>query len=146
MIRKFLVAGLVLAGVGTAFAQNDPIAQRKEIMKDLGGLWYGDLGRVMKGEQPYNHATVVSALEKMAAAGKSMVPLFPENSKTGGDTKALAAIWQNKADFDARWAKMGADATAALASIKDEAGFKAAQPNLNRNCSECHNTYRQRNN
>jgi cytochrome c556 len=147
MIGKVLVAGLVLAGVVTsAIAQNDPIAQRKAIMKGVGDLWYGDVNKMMKGELPYNHATVVTALERMQAAGKSVVSLFPDNSKTGGETKALPEIWTQKADFDARWPRMVAEATAALASVKDEASFKAAQPNLNKNCQECHSTYRQRNN
>ncbi len=146
MIRKIFVAGLLIAGVSTAFAQNDPIAQRQATMKGVGQLWYGDIGKMMKGEIPYNHATVTSAIEKMAAAGKAMPALFPDNSKTGGETKALPAVWEKKADFDARWARLSTEATAAMAAVKDEASFKVAQPNLNKNCQECHTTYRVRNN
>ena len=47
--------------------------------------------------------------------------LFPDNSKTGGGTAALPAIWQNKADFDARFAKFVKDVAAAQAGIVDEA-------------------------
>ena len=42
-----------------------------------------------------------------------MRPLFPDNSKTGGDTAALPAIWENKADFDAKLTKFVAEAKAA---------------------------------
>ncbi len=147
MIGKVLVAGLVLAGVATtAIAQNDPIAQRKATMKGVGDIWFGDINKMMKGEMPYNQATAVLVLEKIQAAGKAMVPLFPDNSKTGGDTKVLPTIWETKADFDGRWTRMANEATAALASVKDEASFKVAQPNIAKNCQECHSTYRQRNN
>ena len=44
-----------------------------------------------------------------------MPALFPDDSKTGGDTAALPAIWENKSDFDARFAAFGKDAAAALA-------------------------------
>ncbi|HXW20109.1 MAG TPA: cytochrome c, partial [Roseiarcus sp.] len=68
--------------------------------------------------------------------------LFPDNSKTGEDTHALPAIWENKADFVAHFQKLGADSTALLASIKDEATFKAEMPGLFKDCGACHETYR----
>ena len=141
MIRKVLAAGLVLAGVSVAFAQNDPISQRRATMKGVGELWYGDLGKMMKGELAYDQAKVKTELDRIVAASKAMPGYFPDSSKTG-DTKALPTVWEKKADFDARWKKLGDEAVAAQASIKDEASFKAAQPNLNKNCTECHGTYR----
>ncbi len=68
-------------------------------------------------------------------------PRFPPGSDQG-KTNALPAIWQNTADFDARFQKLGADSKAALASIKDEASFKAAMPGVLKNCGDCHQTYR----
>ncbi len=144
MVRKFLVAGLLLAGVSVAFAQNDPIAQRVETMKGVGALWYGDVNKMMKGEIPYDKAKFVAALDRMIAASKAMPGLFPDTSKTG-TTKALPAIWEKKSDFDARWKKIGDEATAAKASVTDEASFKKLQPDLNKNCNECHSPYRARN-
>ena len=45
------------------------------------------------------------------------------------------------ADLDARFKKLGADATAALATIKDEASFKATMPGVLNNCGGCHEKY-----
>jgi cytochrome c556 len=39
--------------------------------------------------------------------------LFPDDSKTGGDTAALPLIWEKKSEFDAIFVKLGADSTAA---------------------------------
>ena len=71
-----------------------------------------------------------------------MKPLFPDNSKTGGDTAALPAIWANMADFKGRFEKFGAEAKAAQSTVKDLDSFKAAFAGLTKNCGGCHETYR----
>jgi cytochrome c556 len=70
-----------------------------------------------------------------------MPGLFPPDSKTG-DTNALPAIWDNIADVNARFEKLGKDAEVALAAITDEASFQATMPNLYNNCAGCHEKYR----
>lgn len=142
MISRLVIAGLLIGSVSVAFAQNDPIAQRKQTMKTLGGFWYGDVAKIMKGEAPYDAAKVKAALDQMILSSKTMPTLFPDSARTGGETKALPTIWEKKDDFNLRWSKLGEEATAALASIKDEASLKAAQPALNKNCSDCHTLYR----
>jgi cytochrome c556 len=146
MIRKFLVVGLVIAGAATAAAQSDPIAERKQLMKTQGDLWYGDINKMVKGEIPYEQAKVTLTLNALADTSKKFATLFPETSKSGGSTRALPAIWEKKDDFNARITKLGADATAAMASIKDLDSLKAAQPGLNANCNQCHAAYRARGN
>jgi cytochrome c556 len=71
-----------------------------------------------------------------------MPALFRPDSKTG-DTNALPAIWDNMDDVKARFAKLGKDVDAALASVKDDAGFKAVMPDFfQNNCGSCHEKYR----
>ena len=84
----------------------------------------------------------------MVEAAAKMPTLFPDDSKTGGDTKALPAIWSDKADLTARYAyaKLGQDTTAALATIKDQASFAAAMPGIFKNYGGCHEKYRAREN
>lgn len=128
---------------GAVVAQNDPIAQRKALMKAI-----GDNGRapaaMLKGEQAFDLAAVQTALKAMQAAGKASPALFPENSKTGGDTAALPKIWENQADFNAKLAKLESDAASGLTKITDEASFKASYPDLLRGCGDCHRDYRAR--
>ena len=68
--------------------------------------------------------------------------LFPESSKTGGDTAALPAIWANKADFDAKAAKFVTDAKQAQTAVKDLDTFKASFSTVTKDCGACHETYR----
>jgi cytochrome c556 len=91
---------------------------------------------------PFNLQTVQASLKTFVAAADKSPALFPDDSKTGGGTNALPAIWENKADFDARFAKFGKDAAAALTTITDEASFKANINSVLQNCGGCHELYK----
>lgn len=139
MVRWALV-GLVLAvGVGAVFAESDSIAQRRALMK-ANGAAAGTLARMLKGA-PFDLAAAQAALKTFSNAAAKAPALFPDDSKTG-DTNALPAIWDNKADFDARFAKFGKDVAAASAAVTDAASFKAQVPGLFSNCGGCHELYR----
>ena len=86
--------------------------------------------------------TAVAAQSDPIAARKELMKGIGAQTKTGGDTAALPAIWDNKADFDAKFTKFGADAKAAQGAVKDLDTFKAAFGGLTKNCGGCHETYR----
>jgi cytochrome c556 len=75
-------------------------------------------------------------------AANKVPNLFPENSKTGGDTSASPEIWLHMDDFKARFEKLAADSKAAQASVKDLDSFKTAYRNVAQNCDGCHEHYR----
>ncbi|MFN3892420.1 MAG: c-type cytochrome [Beijerinckiaceae bacterium] len=147
MMKGFAAAGVVAlalgAGCGAVFAQGDVIAQRKAAMKAI-----GDGNRapaaMLRGEQAFNLGAVHAQLKVIEASANSALKLFPDNSKTGGDTAALPKIWETKADFDAKMKKLADDARAAVTKITDEASFKQEFPALLKNCGACHNDYRAR--
>lgn len=142
---KLLVVAALAACVVPAAAQNDPIAERQQLMKNLSQAARAP-GAMLKGEAPFELAAVQATLKTFADTSKRAVMLFPDNSKTGHDTAALPKVWTDKADFNAKWAKFGEDATAASASIKDEASFKATFPRVMRACGDCHEGYRAKKN
>jgi cytochrome c556 len=139
--RMIAIVTATIMGASAAFAVSAAIAERQKLMDNN-----GDATKVvfpmLKGAAPFDLAKVQAALNTYIASAKGMPALFPDDSKTGGKTGALPAIWENKADFDANFAKFDADATAALASIKDEASFKANFPAILKDCGGCHQTYR----
>jgi cytochrome c556 len=140
MKRTVLVATMLALGVSFAIAQ-DPIAARKAIMKKN-----GDEAKVgtafMKGEAAFDLAKAKAIFATYADAASKMPSLFPDNSKAGGETAALPAIWEKKADFDAKFQKLGEDAKDAAAKVTDEASFKTVFPTVQKNCGGCHETYR----
>jgi cytochrome c556 len=140
MMRSMLVVAALALGVSAATAQ-DPIAARKALMKATGAQ-SAQGAKFMRGEEPFDLAkaqAIFVQFEKAASDGKT---LWPDNSKTGGETASLPAVWDKKADFDAKLAKFGADAKAAAAKVKDADSFKAAFPDVTKNCGGCHETYR----
>src|SRR5215510_6730791 len=117
MISRIVFAAAAVAlGATAVIAQQDPIAARKAIMKANGEQ--AQIGTKMsKGEEPFT----VDKGKKVFATYQNVDKahaLFPDNSKTGGDTLALPAIWENKADFDARLTKLVTEAKAAEGQVK----------------------------
>ena len=142
MIRILIAAAALAVGIQAAVPQNlDVIKERKQIMKQTGAA-AGAAGKMLKGETPFDLASAQASLKTMVDAAAKMPALFPDDSKTGGDTRALPAIWADKADLNARYVKLGEDATSALAAIKDQASFAATMPPIFKDCGGCHEKYR----
>ena len=140
MMRTVLAVTALALGISTAIAQ-DPIAARKALMKENGKQ--AQLGtKFMKGEEPFDLAKAKAIFASYQDAAAKAPALFPDNSKTGGDTAALPAIWEKKADFDAKLVKLGEDAKEAAAKVTDEASFKTVFLTVQKNCGGCHETYR----
>lgn len=140
MRRVVILASVFAVGVGAALAQSGAIDLRKAQMKAMGGA-AGPIGKMLKGEEAFDLAKAKGAIDTIAKAAKASVSLYPADSKTG-DTKALPAIWENKAKFDGLFAKLEADANAVNAAVKDEASFKAEAGKIFANCGACHNDFR----
>jgi cytochrome c556 len=141
-LMKWTAAAFAIAiSVGLAAETGaDAIKDRRALMKANGDATKPIIP-MLKGAAPFDLATVQKALKTYSDAAEKMPALFPPDSKTG-DTNALPAIWDNMADVDARFEKLGKDAAAALANVKDEASFKSIMPDFFKNCGGCHEKYR----
>jgi cytochrome c556 len=142
MIIRILVAAVAVAvGASSVVAQQDAIAARKALMKATGAQTAVAV-KMVKGDEPFDLAkakAVFVAYQETAAKGPGLVPA---TAKEGGETTAAPKIWENKADFEAKFAKFGADAKAAEAKVVDLATFKTVFPDISKNCGGCHNEYR----
>jgi len=143
IIRSVLAVAALAIGITAVVAQSDPIAARKAVMKENGNQ--SRIAREMiEGKQPFNLDAAKKVLATFGETNDKAKNLWPDTSKTGGDTAALPAIWENKADFEARLAKFSADAKAASAKVTDLDSFKAQVGEVGKNCGGCHQTYRKR--
>jgi len=143
MIKRIaLAAALAALGVTAVVAQSDPLAARKALMKENGAQ--SRVAREMiEGKQPFDLAAAQKVLATFAAVDDKGKNLWPATSKDG-DTASLPAVWENKADFDAKLAKLSSDAKAAQGKVKDLDSFKAVMGDLGKACCGCHNTYRKK--
>jgi cytochrome c556 len=140
MIRTALVlAGLGL-GLTAVMAQSNPIAERQQTMKGVGGATR-EGAAMAKGEAAFDAAKAQAIFKTYADAAKKMPPLFPDSSKTGGETTAAPKIWEDQAGFKAAFAKFETDA-AAGANVANLDGFRTAFGAATKNCGTCHEAYR----
>jgi cytochrome c556 len=141
MIRTALAIVVIAFGITAVTAQSDPIAARQALMKANGRE--GKIGSDMiRGKIPFDLAKAQAMFAAFLDAANKMPNLFPENSKTGGDTSASPEIWVHMDDVKARFAKLAAESKAAQASVKDLESFKVAYRGVGRNCDGCHEHYR----
>jgi cytochrome c556 len=152
MIRTLISASVLAAGLVAAFAQSDPIAQRKELMTLNGKGFFGDINRMVRGQAPYDQAKVNAAFDQIITSAKTFTSLYPDDSKPGAKTSAppedkysaSPKIWENKADFEAKNADLVKVVTSVRGNVKDLDSLKAAAEQVGKACDACHETYRLR--
>jgi cytochrome c556 len=151
MIRSVFAiasAAAIALGVTVAVAQQDVIKERKDLMKANGDQ--AKIGAAMvKGDKPYDQAAVHKMFATFQDAAAKMPNLYPPSSKDESGSPAADKfsptdkVWDDMADFKSRFEKLGADAKAADASVKDVDTLKAALGNIGKNdCGGCHHDYR----
>jgi cytochrome c556 len=138
-----MIAVAVMAlGATAVVAQNlSIIKERQEHYKAMGKA-VKEPGAMFRGEADFDLAKVQAALKVIQEKAAILPKLFPDDSKTGGDTEALPIIWDEKADFEARFPKLAESAKAAEAKITDEATFPDAWKEVMGNCGGCHKKFR----
>jgi cytochrome c556 len=142
MIFRAVCVTLAIAfGATAVVAQSSAITERKALMKSVGAAAKAGAG-FAKGATPYDNAKAVEIFVTYASVASKMPALFPDDSKTGGETTAAPKIWSDKATFNAAMAKFEAEAKAAQASVKDLDSFKVAFGAMGKNCGNCHETFR----
>jgi cytochrome c556 len=145
-MKRFVLAFAVLAiGVGAAVGQADVVKERAALMYDQGEAFYKTLNGMARGRIPYDQAKADEAIAVLLATSAKLQSLYPPNSKgqsPDADYFANEKVWENKADFDARLAKLKADVAANAPKAKNADGLKEAAAAIGQTCNGCHETYR----
>jgi cytochrome c556 len=139
----FAVATLAVVAFGATavVAQQDPIAARQALMK-ANGKNAGAVSKIVKGEAPFDAAIVKAAFDQWDETAQKLPSLFPDSSKTG-DTRALPAIWTERAKFEADIAKFKKDVDDNRAkAMTGVDGLKVALGIIGKDCGSCHETFR----
>lgn len=138
----FALASLAVLQCSTAFGE--PIADRKALMKGIGGIVGRDLAPYVRGDKPYDAAAALASLQALNAAAEKLDvdALFPAGSDAG-DTKASPKIWEDRAGFQAAVDKFKGDVAAAVAAAPQDAGaFVPVFETVGGNCRACHGAWR----
>jgi cytochrome c556 len=143
MIRLAVAAAILSVAVTAVLAQSDPIKTRKDLMS-ANDKNYKAIRAVVRGQAPYDQAKVNAAFAQWGETAQKFGSLFPDNSKTGGDTSASPKIWQNRADFDAKLAAFGKAVNDNRDKVKSVNDLKTALAAVDKTCGDCHEVYRVR--
>src|SRR3982750_1282753 len=130
MMRAVVAVGVLMLGVTAVIAQQDQLKETQAIMK-ANGKNAGALSAIVKGEKPYDQATVDSALAQFEDTAKKLPNLFPASAKgmkPEGDYSASPKVWEDKAGFDAKVASFAKVVGEAKGKIKDLDSLKANFP------------------
>jgi cytochrome c556 len=144
MKKVVVVVGALLLGLGAVAAQQDQVKDTQSMMKG-NGRNAGALAAMIKGEKPYDQATVDAALTQFADTAKKLPTLFPESLKGqsfGGDYSPSDKIWEDKAGFADHIASFTKAVNDAQGKIKDIDTLKATLPVIGKQCGACHETFR----
>jgi cytochrome c556 len=142
-----VVGGALLLGMGAVWAQQDSAKEAQMLMKG-NGKNAGAMSAMVKGEKPYDQATVDSALAQFEDTAKKLPTLFPASAKgvkLDGDYSTSPKVWEDKAGFDAKIASFAKVVSEAKGKIKDLDSLKANMPAIGKECGGCHETYRVKN-
>ena len=151
MKKTLAAAGIAIAlgGIaGTALAQMKPdvlVKQRQSAMTLIAKYWGPIAGMASGKVSPYNadvvsrNATYLENLAQMPWDG------FHESTK-GEKSRALPAIWQQKAKFDELSQRLQAETVklGQVARAKDEAGVKQQYAAVGKVCGACHESFREK--
>ncbi len=136
-----MLAGIAVSATSIAVGQ-DAIAQRKELMK--GDRRRGEnIDEMVKGEKPYDAKAAGTAASTIAKNWLAFVKLFPDDSKSGGETTAA----HRRSGRRGRTSRTRAhpctkDAEAAWPRTSKGADvFKASFGEVAKNCKGCHDAY-----
>jgi cytochrome c556 len=150
-MRKKLVVGatalgavLTLAAGGWAHEPGHaselpagPIRERHELMEGIGDNAKA-IGDAMKKS---DNTTVAMRAQKIEAASKQIVDLFPEGS-TNPKSRAKPEIWKNWDQFKTDAQKLNTTAAALVAAAQGGSDVKAAGKEMFGACKACHDSFR----
>ena len=144
MKRSILVASVLLLGLGSVMAEPDQVKDTQAMMKG-NGKNAAALSAIVKGEKPYDQATVDAALAQFNDTANKLPVLFPASIKGKtfeGDYSPSAKIWEDQPGFKEHIASFAKAVSAAKGKIKDVDSLKAELGIIGKQCGGCHETFR----
>ena len=125
-------------------AQEDAAEYRQSTFKMV-GHHFGTMGDMVKGKTEFDKDVFSKNADALAALSQ-LAPFGFEVAGVAGDTRAKAAIWDNKADFDEQMVEFqtAAAALAEIAKAGDMDKTKAAFVDAGKTCKGCHTGFREK--
>ena len=145
MKRTIVAMGVLLAGAGAVMADQKLAVEQDNLMRSQGKAMYVVIGKMIKGEIPYDQKAVDNAIADLEASVPKIPKMFETNPKedvVNASYGSSPKVWQNKADFDSKVPPVQKAIADVKGKVKDLDQLKAAYTSINDRCTVCHETYR----
>jgi cytochrome c556 len=105
------------------------------------------LGAILKGDAPFDAAAAQKRADRIVFLAGLLDENFPESSNLGEpDSKAKAALWEQRADFEQKLKRFQDHAAALVEVSATEKGateaFDGAVATAAQDCKGCHDAYK----
>jgi cytochrome c556 len=145
MKRAVVVVGGLLLGAGAVMADQQIAVQQDNLMRGQAKSMYNVIGKMVKGEIPYNQAAADAAIADLEGSVAKIATVFTPNPKENVKDATYGSspkIWKNKADFDSKIPPVAKAIAEVKGKITDLDGLKVAFKSINDRCTDCHEVYR----
>jgi cytochrome c556 len=146
ILRGVVAVGAVVLAVSAVMAQQDVAKQQDDLMRTtIGRPFYAVMMKMSRGQIPFDHAAVETALADLEKAVSTIPATFQTNPKMdlpGAEYVASPKVWENKADFDSKVPAVTKQITDLKGKINDVDSLKVAWKEINDKCDGCHDDYR----
>ena len=145
MKRTIVAMGVLLAGAGAVMADQKLAVEQDNLMRSQGKAMYVVIGKMIKGEIPYDQKAVDNAIADLEASVPKIPKMFDTNPKedvVNASYGSSPKVWQKKADFDSKVPPVQKAIADVKGKVKDLDQLKAAYTSINDRCTDCHETYR----
>jgi cytochrome c556 len=150
MKNTLLAAGVAvaigsLAGTTLAQVKPDVLVKQRQAVMTLQGKYFGPIAGMASGKVPYNADVVSRSATYLENLAQMPWDGFHESTK-GEKSRALPAIWQQKAKFDELAQRLQSETVklGQVARAKDEAGVKQQYAVVGKVCGACHENFREK--
>ncbi|MGS0679574.1 c-type cytochrome [Shewanella sp. 125m-7] len=143
LIALAATATLATSAFANNFKETDDAIDYRQSAFSMIAHNFGDMGAMLKGKKEFNAEVFSERAENVAALSKLPLEGFVAGSDKG-DTEALAKVWSDKADFDAKMKTFQENAAilAVAAKSGDKKEMKKAFGNTGKSCKGCHDVYK----
>ena len=144
MYRAVVAIIAIIVAVTVVAAQTDSIRKRNGLMSAMWKDGFAGPYRMTKGREPFNKEKAEIGLAKMSEIVEQLPPLWPPNSKPVPPLPKYSSslkIWANKADFEAKLAKLAKSISDSRGKVHDLEALQGIVNTINQNCNDCHEIY-----
>lgn len=149
-MRAWIAGAALLATLGAtvAWAQGQPpvVAERREGLRAMGAHSEAMQAIARAGGDPRPAVARIEEMERFFAGFPARFPAGTQQGAPGVDSRALPAIWTDRANFE----RLNANLLPRLAALKEVAqagnasAFPGALQQMGAACGECHRSFRAR--